>query len=287
MSISLQISHFATCECLSDKTKHPSFLRTIPSDYYQSRALAQLVKHFGWTWVGALCSDNDYGNNGMAAFLKAAQKQGVCIEYSEPIFRTFSKERLLRVVEIIKQSSSTVIVAFLYHLEMDVLLHELANHNVTGYQWIGSESWIFDSYIAKVDSHHVLSGAIGFSIPKAKVTGLPDFLLNVVPLNSSGSVIFTKFWETLFGCKFTSRSTSKNSKECTGKEDLSGVDNTYTDLSLMPIFNNVYKGVYAVAHAFQKIFICNNDAQMFKRQTCLKNVLPEPWKVFGRYSNTH
>ncbi|XP_064158567.1 extracellular calcium-sensing receptor-like [Anguilla rostrata] len=281
------ISHFATCACLSDKTKHPSFLRTIPSDYYQSRALAQLVKHFGWTWVGALCSDNDYGINGMAAFLKAAKQHGVCIEYSEPIFRTFSKEKFLRVVKIIKQSSSKVIVAFLSHLDMDVLLHELALHNVTGYQWIGSESWISDSYIAKVEGHHVLSGAIGFSIPKAKVTGLQDFLLNVLPLNSSGSVIFTKFWETLFGCKFPSGSTSENAKECTGTEDLSEIDNTYTDLSLMQIFNNVYKGVYAVAHAFQEIFTCNNDAHLSNRQTCFKKVLPEPWKLLQHLKKVH
>ncbi|XP_036392200.1 extracellular calcium-sensing receptor-like [Megalops cyprinoides] len=269
------ISHFATCACLSDKIKYPSFLRTIPSDYYQSKALAQLVKHFGWTWVGAIRTDDDYGNNGMAAFLKAAQQQGVCIEYSEPVFRTYSKEKFLRLIEIIKKSTSKVIVAFLSHMDMDVLLQELAHHNVTGYQWIGSESWISDSYIAKVEGHHVLSGAIGFSIAKATVTGLKDFLLDVLPLNSSGNVIFTKFWETLFGCKFPSEN-SNNHKVCTGTEDLNGVDNTYTDLSLMQIFNNVYKGVYAVAHTLHEISNCSN-ANVSNGETCVKE-LPEPQK---------
>uniref|UniRef100_A0A7N8X924 Extracellular calcium-sensing receptor-like n=1 Tax=Mastacembelus armatus TaxID=205130 RepID=A0A7N8X924_9TELE len=246
------ISHFATCACLSDKTKYPSFLRTIPSDYYQSRALAQLVKHFGWTWVGAIRSNNDYGNNGMATFTETAQQLGICLEYSVPFFRTDPPDKIRKIIDIIKASTSKVIVAFLSHLDMDVLIHELSKHNLTGYQWVGSESWIFDSQTAETDRHHILDGAIGLSIPKAHVSGMREFILNVKPLNSS---------------------------ECTGHEDLTGVQNGFTDMSLMPIFNNIYKGVYAVAHALHSILGCN--------QTCQYKGQLEPLTILQHTKNIH
>ncbi|XP_067364237.1 extracellular calcium-sensing receptor-like [Channa argus] len=105
------ISHFATCACLSDKIKYPSFLRTIPSDYYQSRALAQLVKHFGWTWVGAISSNNDYGNNGITIFRETAQQLGI-----------YPPNKIQKTIHTVKASTSKVIVAFLSHLDMDVLI---------------------------------------------------------------------------------------------------------------------------------------------------------------------
>ncbi len=77
-----QISHSASCECLGNRKDYPSFFRTTASDYHQSRALAYLVKDLGWSWVGAVNSDNEYGNYGMAIFLKIAQKEGICVEYS-------------------------------------------------------------------------------------------------------------------------------------------------------------------------------------------------------------
>ncbi|XP_014832508.1 PREDICTED: extracellular calcium-sensing receptor-like, partial [Poecilia mexicana] len=172
------ISHFATCACLSDKTKYPSFLRTVPSDYYQSRALAHLVKHFGWTWVGAVRSDDDYGNNGMAAFTETAEQLGICLEYSVSFFRTDSAEKMQKVINTIKTSTSKVIIAFVAHLDMDVLIHELSNHNMTGFQWVGSEGWISDSQFAAVDKNHILDGAIGVSIAKAHVSGLREFILD-------------------------------------------------------------------------------------------------------------
>ncbi|XP_008298312.1 extracellular calcium-sensing receptor-like [Stegastes partitus] len=274
------ISHFATCACLSDKTKYPSFLRTVPSDYYQSRALAQLVKHFGWTWVGAIRTNDDYGNNGMATFTEVAQQLGICLEYSVSFFRTDPSDKIQKIIEIIKASTSKVIVAFLSHMDMDVLIHELSHHNLTGYQWVGSECWIFDSQTAATDKHHILDGAIGLSIPKAHVSGLKAFMMNVKPLNSSNNEMFTEFWETLFSCKFKhSKSSAEIQRDCTGQEDLTGVKNSFTDMSLMPIFNNVYKGVYAVAHALHSILRCN--------ETCNKNVQLDPITILQRIQKIH
>ncbi|KAM8769876.1 extracellular calcium-sensing receptor-like [Acanthopagrus schlegelii] len=266
------ISHFATCACLSDKTKYPSFLRTIPSDYYQSRALAQLVKYFGWTWVGAIRSNDDYGNNGIATFIETAQQLGICLEYSVPFFKTDAPDKIQKTLDIIKASTSKVIIAFVSYMDMDVLIHELSRYNLTGYQWVGSEGWISDSHIAAMNRHHILDGAIGLSIPKAHVSGLREFILDVKPLSSSSNELFTEFWETLFSCKLNnSRSSAENQTECTGHEDVTGVQNSFNDMSLMPIFYNVYKGVYAVAHALHNILRCN--------KTCDNKVHLDPFTI--------
>uniref|UniRef100_A0AAQ6ICL1 G-protein coupled receptors family 3 profile domain-containing protein n=1 Tax=Anabas testudineus TaxID=64144 RepID=A0AAQ6ICL1_ANATE len=243
---------------LSKCVKYPSFLRTIPSDYYQSRALAQLVKHFGWTWVGAIRSNNDYGNNGIAIFTDTAQQLGICLEYSVPFFRTDPPNKIQKIIDIIKLSTSKVIVAFLSHLDMDVLMNKLSHHNLTGYQWVGSEGWIFDSQTAEKDNNHILDGAIGLSIPRAHVSGIREFMLNIKPVNLLGNDMLTEFWEALFNCRFKqSPSSLENQSECTGHEDLSGLQHSFVDMSLMAVFNNVYKGVFAVAHALHNILECN------------------------------
>nr|XP_033487791.1 extracellular calcium-sensing receptor-like [Epinephelus lanceolatus] len=274
------ISPFATCACLSDKTKYPSFLRTIPSDAYQSRALAQLVKHFGWTWVGAIRTNDDYGNNGMVTFTETAQQLGICLEYSVSFFRTDPPDKIQKIIDIIRASTSKVIVTFLALPDIVMLIHEMSHHNLTGYQWVGSESWIFDPQTAAIDKHHILDGAIGLSIPKAHVSGMREFMLDVKPLNSSSNEVFTEFWETLFSCKFKqSKSSTENQRECTGHEDLTGVQNSFTDMSPMPILNNVYKGVYAVAHALHSILSCN--------KTCYSEVPLDPYTILQHIKRIH
>lgn len=208
----------------------------------------------------------------MATFIETAQQLGICLEYSEAFFRNDPPEKLRRLMEIIKTSASQVIVTFLSPLDLQVLLPELARHNLTGYQWVGTEGWISDPFIARVEGYQVLYGAIGLSVPKAQVAGMREFILDVKPLKSSGSALFTKFWEALFQCRFrTAGGHDGAQRKCTGNEDLSGLQNTFTDLSFMAIFNNVYKGVHAVAYAVHKVLSCG--------KTCGNNPLPEPRMV--------
>ncbi|XP_037533751.1 extracellular calcium-sensing receptor-like [Nematolebias whitei] len=270
------ISHFATCACLSNRNEYPSFFRTIPSDYYQSRALAKLVKHFGWTWVGAVRSDNDYGNNGMATFITAAHQEGVCVEYSEAISRTGSAEQVERTVRVIQRGTARVLVAFLAQGEMDVLLEESLRQNLTGLQWVGSESWITSSHFANRRFSSILTGSLGFAIRKAKIKGLQEFLLQVHPSQDPQNNLLREFWETTFGCSF--QANPHSSKQCSGFEKLQDVNNDFTDVSELRISNNVYKAVYAVAHAMHKVFTCGQSGGVDIHSCILMNNL-EPSEV--------
>ncbi|CDQ86063.1 unnamed protein product [Oncorhynchus mykiss] len=193
-----QVSHFSTCACLSDKKQYPTFFRTIPSDQFQAAALAHLIRHFGWTWIGAVRSDSDYGNNGMAAFLKAAQEEGICVEYSEAFYRTNPLSRVQRVADVIRSSTARVVVAFAATGDMRILLRELDRLPSPPRQWIGSETWVTDPDMLRFA---MCAGAIGFGIQRSVIPGLRDFLLDLSPQKVSNSPLLTEFWEGAFGCQ--------------------------------------------------------------------------------------
>uniref|UniRef100_A0A672N3V9 G-protein coupled receptors family 3 profile domain-containing protein n=1 Tax=Sinocyclocheilus grahami TaxID=75366 RepID=A0A672N3V9_SINGR len=270
------ISHFATCACLSNRKEFPSFLRTIPSDYYQSRALAQLVKHFGWTWVGALSNDNDYGKNGIATFIKAAQEEGVCIEYSQAFESTGSKTSLKNIVDTIRTSKSKVIMAFMSHREIKILVDELYKQNITGLQWIGSDAWITDDSLADSQGHTLLIGSIGFTVRNAQIPGLGPFLQEVNPSQFPKSMFFKEFWENIFQC---SLSPNAMQRACNGSEHLKYVKHPFTDVSDLRYANNVYKAVYAIAHALHNLLSCKQKKGPFANATCAQPTTIQPWQV--------
>ncbi|XP_053091165.1 extracellular calcium-sensing receptor-like [Pangasianodon hypophthalmus] len=191
------VSYFSTCACLSDKTKYPTFFRTIPSDYYQAKALAFLVRQYGWTWIGVIQSDNDYGRNGISAFTKEVEAHGVCIAFVGTVLRTYPQSKILEAVELIKQSTVKVILAFVPERDIYPLMKEVVKQNITGIQWIGSEAWVTADSLSTPEMFKYFGGTIGFVVRKMAMPKLAPVLKDISPYNDSESGFVSDFWETL------------------------------------------------------------------------------------------
>ncbi|XP_059842149.1 extracellular calcium-sensing receptor-like [Hypanus sabinus] len=279
------VSYYSTCSCLSDKREYPTFFRTIPGDQYQSKLLAELVRIFGWTWIGTIRSNTDYGNFGMQEFLDHVEKIGICIAYSESFYRTDSQEKINKVVQVIKQASTKVVVAFVHAGDMRLLLNEIWRQNVTGIQWIGSESWVTRNLLPAEQRAIYLTGTIGPATRRTEIDDLRDHLHNVHPSNFPGNKLITEFWESLFSCSFsTGNETSPNNspghvRQCTGKEQMEGIENSYLPAVMDGSSYHVYKAVYSIAHALHDLLTCVDGGGPFMNNTCTNIANFEPWQL--------
>ncbi|KAJ8410838.1 hypothetical protein AAFF_G00187950 [Aldrovandia affinis] len=81
-----QIAYSATSMDLSDKSLYKYFMRVVPSDAQQARAMVDIVKRYNWSYVSAIHTEGNYGESGMEAFKDMAAKEGICIAHSDKIY---------------------------------------------------------------------------------------------------------------------------------------------------------------------------------------------------------
>lgn len=261
----LKISHLSTCACLSEKSRYPTFFRTVPSDHFQIRALVQLMKYFDWRWVGVIYSMGTYAAEGSSEFVKKAQKEGICVEY-RLLYLKSSISKFRTIVKTLKKSSSKVVLMFMSLSYTKSFLSKMEGHNITGKQWVGSESWITHADLVSADREHILHGAIGYSLPRASIPGLGAFLHSLKPSDESNSTLIKAVWEDFFDCSFTPSNTSTL---CTGEEDLKNITSDYTDITNFREENSVYTAVYSVAFALQMLLQCENGLNPSTGKLCL------------------
>ncbi|XP_037630370.1 extracellular calcium-sensing receptor-like [Sebastes umbrosus] len=281
------VSYFATCSCLSDRQKFPSFFRTIPSDAFQVRAMIQILRRFDWTWAGLLVSDDDYGLHAARSFQSdLAQSGGGCLAYLEVLPWDKDAAELRRIVDLMRKSTARVVIVFAHESHMINLMEEVVRQNVTGLQWMASEAWTAATVLQTPHLMPYLSGTLGIAIRRGEIPGLRDFLLKIRPdlqhNNSYGNNMVNQFWEYTFQCRFALPSVGwleNGGKLCTGQEDLQSVESELLDISNLRPEYNVYKAVCALAYALDDMLRCVPGRGPFSGHSCARLKRLELWQL--------
>ena len=71
---------------------------------------------------------------------------------------------------------------------------------------------------------------------------------------------------------------------CTGNEVLGNIETEFLDLSNLRPEYNVYKAVYALAHALHDLLQCVPGRGPFKGQSCTSLKGLEPWQVCFQFN---
>uniref|UniRef100_A0A8C0W2B3 G-protein coupled receptor family C group 6 member A n=1 Tax=Castor canadensis TaxID=51338 RepID=A0A8C0W2B3_CASCN len=175
-----QVSYESTAEILSDKMRFPSFLRTVPSDFYQTKAMAHLIQKSGWNWIGIITTDDDYGRLALDTFAIQAAANNVCIAFKEVFPAVLSANtievRINQTLEkIIAETQVNVIVVFLRKFHAFSLFHKVIERNINKI-WIASDNWSTAAKIITIPDIKKIGKVVGFTFRRGNMSSFHSFL---------------------------------------------------------------------------------------------------------------
>ncbi|XP_077148038.1 extracellular calcium-sensing receptor-like [Ranitomeya variabilis] len=278
-----QISHGASLSALSDKVNFPSFLRTVPSNIFQNIALSKLLGRFGWTWVGMIIVDNDVGEQGGRVIRAEIEKSGSCVAFAEKIHLSYSKTQVLRVVDVIRESSVNIIILHSTEAHVKSLLDVMYDEEVTGKIFISSASFTITPGLFSKKAWKVLNGTIGLMPNTRAMPGFETFLQNLNPSLYDTHPYIKPFWETAFNCTWRNGEFMKNVTNfgswgpvCPSDEDLKVMVPSLFETFDLSYTYHAYLAVYAYAHALRTL-LQSSSGGVYQPCGNVSNI--RPWKV--------
>ncbi|OCT96482.1 hypothetical protein XELAEV_18008686mg [Xenopus laevis] len=103
-----QISYGSTDPALSDRGTFPYFFRTVRSIQSEFDVLGKLLRHFGWTWVGIITSDDISGEEEYKLLTNYLSSSSICIGFTLRLPKKYNSINQFK--KTISRSSTNVII---------------------------------------------------------------------------------------------------------------------------------------------------------------------------------
>uniref|UniRef100_A0A3Q2Q5U3 Metabotropic glutamate receptor 1 n=1 Tax=Fundulus heteroclitus TaxID=8078 RepID=A0A3Q2Q5U3_FUNHE len=241
-----QIAYSATSIDLSDKTLFKYFLRVVPSDTLQARAMLDIVKRYNWTYVSAVHTEGNYGESGMEAFKELASQEGLCIAHSDKIYSNAGEKHFDRLLRKLRERlpKARVVVCFCEGMTVRSLLMAMRRLGVNGeFLLVGSDGWA-DRYEVVEGYEQEAEGGITMKLQSEVVKTFDDYYLKLRLDKNTRNPWFAEFWQHRFQCRLPRHPLENKNYEkvCSGNEDLH--ENYVQDSKMGFVIN----AIYAMAH---------------------------------------
>ncbi|XP_072532700.1 G-protein coupled receptor family C group 6 member A-like [Salminus brasiliensis] len=271
-----QISCTSSSPALSDKLRYASFFRVIPSDVYQTKALAKFMKHFHWDWVGVVTLDGDYGKPALEKFLKDSNEENICVAYQEELPNylgyTDIEQCIKEVADQIENTPNAKVVLLILRPEhVKMIFEEMIKRNITRI-WIASDAWSTTRSLMKMKDINKVGDIFGFTFLTGNIPGFKDYLQNLTISPGVRNDFIREYKQIRFNCSSGQQSEHTSPSACNVTDPQEANDDYLLQAVDLTEAYTQRVAVYALAHAIKELLQCNDTV-------CSGDTNFLPWKL--------
>ncbi|KAE8605691.1 hypothetical protein XENTR_v10015290 [Xenopus tropicalis] len=269
----IQISYGAKDPVFHDRTQFPSFYRTIPNEEAEMDGIVQILKHFGWKWVGLIVSDDDTGYRARERISTELAHMGGCLAFSAVIQDAVDYDDNYLVVQTGPPVNVTVL--FITTKYADRFRDAVFNLRIPQGFFIASSSLtdiVTNNYVPQ---EAMLNGTLSLFIQAGEIPGLHHFFKSFSPNNYPQNNVLEDIWRHVFSCYFPSFLWDSDTW-CTGNESLT--DSVEFKLGDYRVTYRVYTAVYSLARALHNLYSAQAPTNHWDKLEYMRGNL-KPWQL--------
>ncbi|KAG8453115.1 hypothetical protein GDO86_004798 [Hymenochirus boettgeri] len=266
----IKISYGATDTLFSDRLRYPSVYQTVPNEKHQNQAIIQLLKHFGWTWVGILSLDDDSSQRASENLKDLIIRNGMCVEFVY-LYKLDQYKENDYVRNLISKASAKVVIVTTCGRSFYIEFGNLPELPM-GKTWILTSASIHDDKFPIIPNLEMLNGSLIFSLIRHSIAGIKEYMAEKMQAMYSSDHNIVNKKSLLFECY--SRQTIEDEQNqrqqwdlcieksdqiesrrftCSGNETLPL--QPHHDLPEYKMMYSIYKAVYALAYGLHGLLL--------------------------------
>ncbi|KAH0626203.1 hypothetical protein JD844_001040 [Phrynosoma platyrhinos] len=251
----------------------PSFYRMVPNDYKQYMGIIQLLKHFGWTWVGFFIADDDSGDQFLQVMETLFSHNEICSAFTQRfpqhgrVFErqdsNFMKVKVDHKVRVFLMHGDAMMIMWMITFHSLLLSDEMGTVYL-GKLWITTAQieFIVTGVTKRLDIP-MFKDIISFAVHSKEPLGFQKYLQNIKSSHIEGGDFLHLFWEQVFDCSVPNpEKPMETDNICTWEEKLENVPKSVFEMDMTGHSYSIYNAVYTVAHALHAMEICKRKLRM-------------------------